>query len=124
VAGDDALREHLVSLGEFIRTKRNQAHLSLRELAERADVSNPYLSQLERGLHEPSMRVLKAIASGLNVPIDALLARAGLLSDGDGDDRLGETERAILADERLTDQQRDDLLAVYRSYVEGNTRAG
>jgi transcriptional regulator with XRE-family HTH domain len=122
VASDDPLREHLVALGVFIRAKRNQAQLSLRELAERADVSNPYLSQLERGLHEPSMRVLKAIATGLNVPIDALLARAGLLSEDDDSDRLAETERAILGDERLTDQQRDDLLAVYRSYVDLNAR--
>jgi transcriptional regulator with XRE-family HTH domain len=122
VAGDDTLREHLVSLGEFIRAKRNQAQLSLRELAVRADVSNPYLSQLERGLHEPSMRVLKAIANGLNVPVDALLARAGLLSDDDEGVRMSETERAILGDDRLTDQQRDDLLAVYRSYVDRNAR--
>jgi transcriptional regulator with XRE-family HTH domain len=122
VAAEDPLREHLVALGEFIRSKRNQAQLSLRELAERADVSNPYLSQLERGLHEPSMRVLKAISTGLNVPIDALLARAGLLSDDDGSDRLGETERAILGDGRLTEDQRDDLLAVYRSYVDRNAR--
>jgi transcriptional regulator with XRE-family HTH domain len=117
---DDGLRDHLRSLGAFIRSQREQAQLSLRELAERTNVSNPYLSQLERGLHEPSMRVLKAISSGLNIPIDALLARAGLLSDDEPGDRLGETERAILADESLTEDQRSSLLAVYRSYRSAN----
>jgi transcriptional regulator with XRE-family HTH domain len=122
VADDDGLRDHLKSLGEFIRAQREQAQLSLRELADRTQVSNPYLSQLERGLHEPSMRVLKSIASGLNIPIDAMLARAGLLSDDDEADRLAETERAILSDERLTEDQRNSLLAVYRSYIDANTR--
>ncbi len=98
MADDEGLRDHLKALGEFIRAQREQAQLSLRELADRTQVSNPYLSQLERGLHEPSMRVLKAISNGLNIPIDALLARAGLLSDDDpATDRLAETERAILA---------------------------
>jgi transcriptional regulator with XRE-family HTH domain len=125
VADDEGLRDHLKTLGAFIRAQREQAQLSLRELAERTQVSNPYLSQLERGLHEPSMRVLKSIASGLNVPIDALLARAGFLSDDDADpaERLAETERAILSDDRLTDDQRSSLLAVYRSYTEANDRA-
>ncbi len=122
VAEDDGLRDHLKSLGEFIRAQREQAQLSLRELADRTQVSNPYLSQLERGLHEPSMRVLKSIASGLNIPIDALLARAGLLSEDTAADRLAETERAILGDQRLTDDQRNSLLAVYRSYIDANLR--
>jgi hypothetical protein len=70
------------------------------------------------------MRVLKAISSGLNVPIDALLARAGMLSDDDGDgERLAETERAILGDGQLTDEQRTSLLSVYRSYLDANRRA-
>jgi transcriptional regulator with XRE-family HTH domain len=119
-AADDALRDQLEALGQFIRSQRQQAQLSLRELAARTNVSNPYLSQLERGLHEPSMRVLKSIAGALNVPVDALLARAGLLSDGD--DRLADTERVILADERLTDDQRQSLLEVYRSYLGSNER--
>ncbi len=120
-AADDALREQLEALGQFIRAQRLQAQLSLRDLAARTNVSNPYLSQLERGLHEPSMRVLKSIAGALNVPVDALLARAGLLSDEDGD-RTAATERAILADERLTDDQRRALLEVYRSYLGSNAR--
>lgn len=122
MADDDGLRDHLRSLGEFIRSQREQAQLSLRELAERTNVSNPYLSQLERGLHEPSMRVLKAISTGLNIPIDALLARAGLLTTDDEAERLAETERAILGDEHLTEDQRKSLLAVYRSYRDANAR--
>lgn len=124
MADDDRLHERLRSLGEFIRAQREQAQLSLRDLAARTNVSNPYLSQLERGLHEPSMRVLKAIATGLNVPIDALLTRAGLLSSDDGaeDDPMAPTERAILADEALTADQRSSLLAVYRSYRAANER--
>ena len=81
---------------------------------------NPYLSQIERGLHEPSVRVLKAISGALNVSMETLLARAGVLSD-DADDGPG-TERAILDDPQLTDDQRSSLLAVYRSYVDANRR--
>ncbi|WP_334143654.1 helix-turn-helix domain-containing protein [Rhabdothermincola sp.] len=120
---DDAIREQLETLGQFIRSQRQQAQLSLRDLAARANISNPYLSQLERGLHEPSMRVLKAIAGALNLPLDALLARAGLLGDT-GVATVAETERAILADPNLTEEQRQSLLAVYRSYVEANNRRG
>lgn len=118
---DDAIREQLEALGQFIRAQRQQAQLSLRDLAAKANVSNPYLSQLERGLHEPSMRVLKAIAGALNLPLDTLLARAGLLGDAPGE-ATAETERAILADANLTEQQRQSLLAVYRSYLEANNR--
>ncbi|WP_208029060.1 helix-turn-helix domain-containing protein [Rhabdothermincola sediminis] len=120
---DDAIREQLEALGQFIRSQRQQAQLSLRDLAARANISNPYLSQLERGLHEPSMRVLKAIAGALNLPLDALLARAGVLGDS-GEASAAETERAILADPNLTDEQRQSLLAVYRSYLEANNRRG
>jgi transcriptional regulator with XRE-family HTH domain len=122
---DDPLRKQLLALGQFIREQRHQAELSLRELADRANVSNPYLSQIERGLHEPSVRVLKAIAGALNVPIDTLLVRAGVLTGRSGDEDDGSaTERSILADERLTDDQRRSLLAVYRSYLDANGRSG
>jgi transcriptional regulator with XRE-family HTH domain len=121
---DDPLRKQLLALGQFIREQRHQAELSLRELADRANVSNPYLSQIERGLHEPSVRVLKAIAGALNVPIDTLLARAGVLTGRSGDDDGSATERSILADVRLTDDQRRSLLAVYRSYLDANGRSG
>jgi transcriptional regulator with XRE-family HTH domain len=121
MTADDGVREQLQSLGAFIRTQRQQAQMSLRDLAEKTNVSNPYLSQIERGLHEPSMRVLKAISDALNVSIETLLARAGLVSDG-ADTAEGpasiDTATAIGADPALTDEQRSSLLAVYHSYVD------
>jgi transcriptional regulator with XRE-family HTH domain len=119
----DAWHAHLEALGGFIRSQRKLANLSLRDLAERTRVSNPYLSQIERGLHEPSVRVLKAIAEALNVSAETLLAQAGLLEDeqdGDGDGREAAAENAIRADPELTDEQKTALLAVYRSYVAAN----
>ncbi len=118
---DDGVREQLQSLGAFIRTQRQQARMSLRDLAEKTNVSNPYLSQIERGLHEPSMRVLKAISDALNVSIETLLARAGLTSDNAGGSPAPsalDTVAAIQADPALTDEQRTSLLAVYHSYVD------
>ncbi len=117
----DAWQSHLEALGGFIRSQRKLANLSLRELADRTRVSNPYLSQVERGLHEPSVRVLKAIAQALNVSAETLLAQAGLLEDDDEDsgERAG-TEDAIRADPDLTDDQKTALLAVYRSYAAAN----
>src|SRR3954467_2081228 len=96
----DPWRAQLEALGEFIRSQRKLAHLSLRDLAERTDVSNPYLSQIERGLHEPSVRVLRSIAKALNLSAETLLAQAGLLQDSDtaGGAAGGETEAAIRAD--------------------------
>ncbi len=117
---DETGRRQLELLGEFIRTQRKQAELSLRELAERTNVSNPYLSQIERGLHEPSMRVLKAIAKALNVSAETLLQQAGLLEEIVDDGVTPSTEHAIRADPRLTADQRTALLGVYRSYVEQN----
>lgn len=117
----DAWHAHLEALGGFIRSQRKLANLSLRELAERTRVSNPYLSQVERGLHEPSVRVLKAIAQALNVSAETLLAQAGLLEDEpDADGEQPGTESAIRADPDLTDEQKTALLAVYRSYVAAN----
>jgi len=119
VAVDEGVREQLQALGEFIRTQRKQAQMSLRDLADRSNVSNPYLSQIERGLHEPSVRVLKAISDALNVSIETLLVRAGMASASDVDGATAplDTEAAILADPALTDEQRSTLLAVYHSYV-------
>lgn len=104
-------------LGEFIHTQRKQAQLSLRELSERTNVSNPYLSQIERGLHEPSVRVLKAIAVALNLSVETMLVRAGLLNEDHDGDAVPDTETAILNDPRLTEDQRSSLLAVYRTYT-------
>jgi len=120
MAVDDGVREQLQNLGAFIRAQREQAQMSLRDLAALTDVSNPYLSQIERGLHEPSMRVLKSISDALNVSIETLLARAGLITEGEADGGVAapDTTAAILADPALDDAQRASLLAVYRSYVE------
>jgi len=106
------------SIGDYIRQQREQAKISLRQLAEQAGVSNPYLSQIERGLHEPSIRVIKAIANALDISTETLLAQVGLVGDEDTGLRVhGATEAAISADPYLTEGQREALLAVYRSYV-------
>jgi len=117
MAPDDAVARQLQSLGAFIHSQRTQAKLTLRELSERTNVSNPYLSQIERGLHEPSVRVLKAIALALNVSVETMLVRAGLLGEDGEDSGPTSTEEAIQADPLLTDDQRASLLSVYRSYV-------
>jgi transcriptional regulator with XRE-family HTH domain len=106
-------------LGGFIRAQRQMANLSLRQLSAMTKVSNPYLSQIERGLHEPSVRVLKSIADALDVSAQTLFEEAGLISDlGQRGDEA--TESAIRADRRLTEAQRAALLSVYRSYVGDN----
>lgn len=109
----------LGALGEYIKAQRKQADLSLRELAALTKVSNAYLSQLERGLHEPSVRVLRSLSDALDVSVEAMLAQAGLLAD-DGDAPAAghdATEKAIKADPRLNDKQKEALLAVYRTLV-------
>jgi transcriptional regulator with XRE-family HTH domain len=111
--------DHLRLLGGFIRAQRQMANLSLRQLSALAEVSNPYLSQVERGLHEPSVRVLKSIADALNVSAETLLEQAGLLT-GEVEPDDDATESAIRADTRLTESQKRALLSVYRSYVEAN----
>jgi transcriptional regulator with XRE-family HTH domain len=116
---DDPWKAQLEALGALLRVPRREADLTLRDLAERTKVSNAYLSQLERGLHEPSLGVLTAIASALGVPLDSLLTRAGMLerSGGDGEQAVRETEAAILRDPELSEPQRTALLSVYRSFV-------
>jgi transcriptional regulator with XRE-family HTH domain len=110
------------ALGSFIHAQRKMANLSLRQLAELTSLSNPYLSQLERGLHQPSVRVLKLISDALNVSAETLLAQAGLIAPGDdGQDETGSanpsTEAAIRADGRLSEDQKSALIAVYRSML-------
>jgi transcriptional regulator with XRE-family HTH domain len=117
---DETARLQLQALGDFIRHQRQMAELSLRDLAARTNVSNPYLSQIERGLHEPSVRVLKAIATALNVSAESLLMQAGLLEDEADASGEGETAAAIQRDPHLKPEQRTALLAVYQSYVETN----
>lgn len=112
--------DQLHALGAFIRAQRQLANLSLRQMADLAHVSNPYLSQLERGLHEPSVRVLQSIARALNVSAETLLAHAGIDDDSSDAAVLPHTEAAIRADDRLSDDQKQALLTVYRSYVQAN----
>jgi transcriptional regulator with XRE-family HTH domain len=101
-------------LGEFIRLQREIAHMSLRQLGELADVSNAYLSQVERGLYQPSAQVLKGIADALHISAQELYTRAGLLDD---ESRTASVEEAIRLDDRLTTEQKDALLGVYRGFV-------
>jgi transcriptional regulator with XRE-family HTH domain len=114
-------------LGEYIRSQRQLAKLSLRELAVRTAVSNPYLSQIERGLHEPSLRVLKAIAEALDLSADVFLAQAGLLAEQPCDPNpttAPSTPAAIRTDPTLTEAQKAALLALYHSYQDDNERSG
>jgi transcriptional regulator with XRE-family HTH domain len=106
---------HLKALGSYLRAQRRLADLSLRQMAELAGVSNPYLSQIERGLHEPSVRILRSIAQALNLSAETVLEHAGLLRQDDGSPRT-DTEAAIRADQGLSEDQKQALLAVYRSY--------
>ena len=114
---NDPWKSQMEALGSFIRTQRKMADLSLRELAEMTEVSNPYLSQLERGLHQPSVRVLKAIANALNVSAETLLVQAGLLEDGgeEGEPAGARVEAAIRTDPILSDDQKEALINVYRT---------
>jgi len=110
------------ALGAYIRQQRQLANLSLRQLADLTTLSNPYLSQIERGLHQPSVRVLKLIADALDLSTETLLAQAGLADEGyeDGSGASAEqrgVEAAIRADERLSDDQKMALIAVYHSMV-------
>jgi transcriptional regulator with XRE-family HTH domain len=111
-------------LGEFIRAQRQLAKLSLREMSAMTSISNAYLSQVERGLHQPSLKVLQSIADALQLSTEQLLNRAGWSSGVASSERAADTEAppmstedAIRADPRLTPEQRRALLGVYRSFV-------
>jgi transcriptional regulator with XRE-family HTH domain len=114
---NDPWKSQMEALGSFIRSQRKLADLSLRELAEMTEVSNPYLSQLERGLHQPSVRVLKSIANALNVSAETLLVQAGLLEDGEEDEAAPRStvESAIRTDPVLSGDQKEALINVYRA---------
>jgi transcriptional regulator with XRE-family HTH domain len=112
--GDPQLRD----LGGYIRVQRQLSDLSLRQLAGMTKVSNAYLSQVERGLHQPSLRVLRSIADALNLSADTMLAQAGLLDSRSGSEEPAartDTEAAILSDPELAPDDRQALLRVYRS---------
>jgi transcriptional regulator with XRE-family HTH domain len=102
-------------VGDFIRMQRRLGQLSLRQLADLADVSNAYLSQVERGLYTPSAQVLKNIAHALDLSAEALYSRAGLLDD-EADAERGGVEAAIKLDDGLTGEQKETLLRVYQSF--------
>ena len=114
----------LGALGSFIRAQRQLADLSLREMAALTRISNAYLSQVERGLHQPSLTVLRAIADALGLTTDQLLAKAGwtrAVADDVPPGQQANTEASIRSDPRLTDAQREALLGVYRSFIEGRS---
>ena len=108
----------VASLGEYLRDQRRLAELSLRQLAQEADVSNPYLSQVERGLRKPSAEVLNKIAGALQISAEHLYVRAGLL-DEESAPPLG-TSAAIQSDPALTHRQRQTLLDIYTAFVQQN----
>ncbi len=116
----DPWSAQMEALGAFIRSQRQLARLSLRQFAELTSLSNPYLSQVERGMHQPSVRVLKLIAEALNISAETLLVQAGLL-DAEDPDAVGPTAEqvtaAIRADHRLTSEQKAALIAVYDSML-------
>lgn len=116
----DPWSAQMEALGAFIRSQRKLARLSLRQLAELTSLSNPYLSQVERGRHQPSVRVLKLIAEALNISAETLLIQAGLL-DGQAEntDDLADEQvaAAIRGDQRLTGEQKAALIAVYDSML-------
>ncbi|MBO0803019.1 MAG: helix-turn-helix transcriptional regulator [Nocardiopsaceae bacterium] len=136
----DAWETQRHALGAFIREQRQRANLSLRQLAELTSLSNPYLSQIERGLHQPSVRVLKALSDALNVSAETLLAQAGLIDAMAGARAAGkpeppeppgqaagepgtdaeadtDVEQAIRADSRLSSDQKTALIGVYRTML-------
>jgi transcriptional regulator with XRE-family HTH domain len=101
------------SIGEYIKQQREQAKISLRQLAEQAGVSNPYLSQVERGLRKPSADILQQIAKGLRISAEALYVQAGILEDRPGDSGV---RSALLTDPQLTERQKQVLIEIYESF--------
>jgi transcriptional regulator with XRE-family HTH domain len=101
------------SIGDYIKQQREQAKISLRQLAEQAGVSNPYLSQIERGLRKPSADILQQIAKGLRISAEALYVQAGILEDHPGDSGV---RSALLTDPQLTERQKQVLIEIYESF--------
>ena len=105
------------SIGEYIREQREQAKISMRQLAQSAGVSNPYLSQIERGLRKPSADILQQIAKGLRISAEALYVQAGILEDRQPDSGV---RAALLADPELTERQKQVLIEIYESFRREN----
>jgi transcriptional regulator with XRE-family HTH domain len=111
------------SLGDYLREQRTAAKLSLRQLSELAGVSNPYLSQIERGLKRPSAEILQQLAKGLEVSAESLYVKAGILdAEVTPPSETPDVRGVIAADPALTERQRKTLLDIYESYVEDNPR--
>ncbi|CAN5176551.1 helix-turn-helix transcriptional regulator [soil metagenome] len=106
-------------IGAYIREQRTTAQVSLRQLAAAAGVSNPYLSQIERGLRKPSAEILQQIAKGLRISAETLYVQAGILTERDGDSDVPAT---ILGDARLQERQKQVLLDIYQSFCRENAR--
>jgi transcriptional regulator with XRE-family HTH domain len=115
------LGEQLGSLGEFIAAQRRTAQLSLRQLADQTGISNPYLSQIERGLRKPSAEVLLQLSKALRVSAETLYVRAGILDPEDHP--ATSVEMAVLADMAITERQKRVLIDVYTSFVKENEKA-
>jgi transcriptional regulator with XRE-family HTH domain len=101
------------TIGDYIRQQREQARISMRQLAEQAGVSNPYLSQIERGLRKPSADILQQIAKGLRISAEALYVQAGILEDRPADSGV---RSALLADPSLSERQKQVLIEIYESF--------
>ena len=108
------------SIGEYIREQREQARISVRQLAQAAGVSNPYLSQIERGLRKPSADILQQIAKGLRISAEALYVQAGILEDRPADSGV---RSALLADPELSERQKQVLIEIYESFRRENAAA-
>ena len=118
------LEDRLSDLGSFIRAQREVTRLSLRRLSELAGVSNPYLSQIERGLRRPSAEVLQQIAKALKISAETLYERAGILDASVSGPTIRTVRDAVMADAALSDEQRQTLLRVYESFVAEPARSG
>ncbi len=106
------------SVGAFIKAQRELANLSLRQLADIAGISNPYLGQIERGLYKPSADVLKNLASALRISAESMYAQAGLLDETPPPEGQPTVEAAIIADPTLSTDQKDTMIRIYRGFVE------
>ena len=117
--GGELWDRQVEALGQWMSSQRKLADLSLRQLSELTEISSTYLSQIERGLHEPSVRVIKSVAEALGLDVETALTQMGIVKDdAEGDESSPpDVESAIKADPVLAPQQKEALLAVYRSYV-------
>lgn len=105
------------TLGEFIKTQRELASLSLRELAKIANISNPYLSQVERGIYKPSADVLKSLAAALRISAETMYAQAGLLDEDNRTAESRDVEQAIKLDPALSADQKETLIRIYQGFT-------